>query len=82
LGGLPPYLDGTPRPAGAGRGELRGSRNEVDEEVGGLVIRDWTPGTGDVMVRKTYDRSCTVDEATFTENTVLELIDPPSVGGG
>jgi len=50
--------------------------------VGGLVIRDWTPGTGDVMVRKTYDRSCTVDEATFTENTVLELIDPPSVGGG
>lgn len=63
-------------------GELCGSENEVDEAAGGVVIRDWVPGSGEVMARKTYDRSCTVDEATFTENTVLELIDPREVGGG
>jgi hypothetical protein len=36
----------------------------------------WQPGSGAVMARKVYDRSCTEDQETFTQNTVIELINP------
>jgi hypothetical protein len=62
-------------------GELCGGENELDEDLGGLVITGWTAGPGDVLARKVYDRSCTEEEVTFTEETTIELVDPRETGG-
>ncbi len=53
-----------------------GGENELDEVRGGLVIRDWTEGTGDVYARKTYDRVGTEEETVFRERTTLEVKGP------
>jgi hypothetical protein len=59
-------------------GALCGGENEVDQAAGGLVIRNWTPGSGEVWAQRVYDRSCTLepDPVTFTEKTTLQLLDP------
>ena len=62
-------------------GELCGGVDEIDEAAGGFVIQDWTAGSGDVWARKDYDRSCSTDGATYSEETTLELIDPRGTDG-
>lgn len=57
-------------------GEVCGGGNEVDEALGGLVITGWQAGAAGVLARKEYDRSCTVDNVTFTERTTIDLVDP------
>ena len=63
-------------------GGFCGSENELDEDAGGLVIQGWEAGSGDVMARKVYQRTCTQGDITITEDTTLELIDPTETGGG
>lgn len=53
-------------------GEL-GGENELDEDRGGLVIRNWTPGGDNVIARKVYDRSATDSDVDFSEKTTIEL---------
>jgi hypothetical protein len=62
-------------------GELCGAENELDQSAGGVVVRNWSPGSGGVLARKEYQRSCTMEGVTFTEDTTLELVDPLAGGG-
>lgn len=57
-------------------GGVCGSQNEIAQLAGGIVVQNWTAGSGDVWARRVYDRSCTEGEMTFTEQTTLELVTP------
>ena len=47
--------------------------NEMDEGRGGLVMKDWSSGTGSILATKTYQRSGKRDKGTFEEDTRFEL---------
>ena len=53
-----------------------GGEYEIDQSAGGISVKNWAVGSGQVWAKKEYDRSCTVDEVTFTEKTTIELLDP------
>ena len=55
-------------------GGKAGYPNEMDEDRGGLVIKEWVPGAGNVIATRTYSRAGPLSNgAKIREETTLEL---------